>query len=155
VTLARCDLSSPQDFAPFAGMADTVVCLNVLEHIEDDNVGLCNIAAALERGGRAIVLVPQDQRIYGTLDKVLGHYRRYGEAELRSRMEAAGLQVERVLQFNRVTRHGWWFNGRVLKREHFGRFQLWLFDHLVWLWRRIDEALPWPAVSIIAIARKQ
>jgi glycosyltransferase involved in cell wall biosynthesis len=155
MSLARCDLSCARDFAPFAECADTVICLNVLEHIADDAVGLSNIAGALVGHGRAIVLVPQDQKIYGTLDKVLGHYRRYSETELRERMETAGLEVERVLHFNRVTRHAWWFNGRVLKREHFGRLQLWLFDRMVWFWRRIDPILPWPSVSIIAIARKR
>ena len=155
VRLRRCDLSDPRDFAPFAGEADTVVCLNVLEHIEDDATGLANIFAALAPGGRAIVLVPQDQSIYGTLDKVLGHYRRYSEAELRSKMEQAGFEVERVLRFNRVTRPGWYFNGRILKRTHFSRFQLWCFDRLVWLWRRIDRLIPWPSVSIIAVGRKR
>jgi len=154
IELARCDLSRPEDFAPLAGQADTVICLNVLEHIADDAVGLRNIASALEPGGRAIVLVPQDQRIYGTLDKVLGHYRRYAEEELRARMQAAGLAVERVMHFNRATRYAWWFNGRVLKRTHFGRFQLWVFDHMVWLWRRVDRGLPWRSVSIIGIGRK-
>jgi glycosyltransferase involved in cell wall biosynthesis len=151
---ARCDLSRPEDFVPLAGQFDTVICLNVLEHIADHAVGLRNIASALEPGGHAIVLVPQDQRIYGTLDKVLGHYRRYSEGELRAAMEAAGLEVERVLEFNRVTRPGWWWNGRVLQRRHFGRLQLWIFDRLVWLWRRLDKSLPWPAVSIIAVGRK-
>jgi hypothetical protein len=70
-------------------------------------------------------------------------------------MEAAGLTVERVLHFNRVTRYGWWFNGQILKRKDFGRLQLWMFDHLVWLWRRVDGILPWPAVSIIAIGTKR
>jgi hypothetical protein len=41
----------------------------------------------------------------------------------------------------------------VLKRKHFSRFQLWVFDRMVWLWRRIDRAVPWHSVSIIAIAR--
>jgi glycosyltransferase involved in cell wall biosynthesis len=154
VRLRRCDLSATEDFAPFAEDADTVVCLNVLEHIEDDAVGLRNIATALAPGGRAIVLVPQDRGIYGTLDTVLGHYRRYTQAELRTKMEAAGFEVERVLQFNRVTRPGWFLNGRVLKRRHFGRFQLWWFDRLVWVWRRIDGVMPWGAVSIIGVGRK-
>lgn len=153
LSLMRCDLSAPEDFAAIEARADTVICLNVLEHIEDDAVGLRNIARALMPGGTAIVLVPQDQSIYGTLDEVLGHYRRYSEAELRKKMEAAGFQVDRVLHFNRVTRPGWWFNGRVLKRRHFSRFQLWIFDRMVWLWRKLDRAIPWPSVSIIAIAR--
>lgn len=154
MVLARCDLSNASDFEPIQGQADTVICLNVLEHIADDAAGMRNIASALQAGGRAIVLVPQDQRIYGTLDEILGHYRRYSQAELQKCMEGAGLIVERILSFNRLTRYPWWFNGRILKRRHFGRLQLWLFDHMVWLWRRIDALLPWPAVSIIAIGRK-
>ena len=54
----RCDLSNAADFADMAESMDTVVCLNVLEHIEDDMQGLRNIHSALRRGGRAIVLVP-------------------------------------------------------------------------------------------------
>jgi glycosyltransferase involved in cell wall biosynthesis len=155
VTLMRCDLSRAEDFAAITEQADTVICLNVLEHIEDDAVGLRNIASALMPGGLAIVLVPQDQRIYGTLDVVLGHYRRYSEAELRARMEAAGFEVERIVEFNRVTRPGWILNGRILKRRHFSRFQLWVFDRMVWLWRRTDGVLPWPAVSLIGVGRKR
>ena len=155
VNLIRCDLTSAADFESVRAQADTVICLNVLEHIEDDAAGLRNIATALQPGGRAIVLVPHDQAIYGTLDKVLGHYRRYSEPELRARMEEAGFTVETVLHFNHVTRPGWYWNGRILKRQHFSRFQLWIFDRLVWLWRRIDGLLPWPAVSIIGIGRKK
>ena len=151
----RCDLSAPADFQDLRGTVDTVVCLNVLEHIKDDLTGLRNIYDALIPGGRAIVLVPQDQLIYGTLDEVLGHYRRYSEGELRDKMQLAGFEVERVLHFNRITRPGWRLNGRILKRRHFSRFQLWFFDHFVWLWRRIDARIPWPAISVIAIARKK
>jgi SAM-dependent methyltransferase len=128
-----------------------VVCLNVVEHVEDDLGALRNIRGALGPGGRAIILVPQDQEVYGTLDEVLGHYRRYSAAELRERMEAAGFEVERVFEFNRVTRPGWWLNGRVLKRRSFGRMQLRVFDALVPVWRRLDGVLPWRGVSVIAV----
>ena len=58
-----------------------------------------------------------------------------------------------MLHFNRVTRPGWRFNGQVLKRRSFSRFQLRIFDSLVPLWRRIDRFFPWPAVSVIAVGR--
>jgi len=145
-----CDLRDPADFAAL-GAFDTVVCLNVLEHIEDDLRGLRNIRSALEPGGRAIILVQQDQSIYGTLDKVLGHYRRYSAGDLRARMEEAGFGFEGILEFNRITRPGWYLNGRILKRHDFGRFQLRVFDWLVPVWKRLDGALPWPAVSLIGI----
>jgi glycosyltransferase involved in cell wall biosynthesis len=151
----KCDLLSGGDFETLRGSFDTVVCLNVLEHVNDDRRGLDNIRSALERGGRAIVLVPQDQSVYGTLDKVLGHYRRYSALELQARMEAAGFRVEQVLEFNRITRPGWYVNGRILKRHDFNRLQLRVFDSLVPVWRRIDGGLPWPGTSIIGIGVKE
>jgi hypothetical protein len=69
-------------------------------------------------------------------------------------MEKVGFRVDEILRFNRVTRPGWYLNGRILKRRTFGRRQLWLFDRLVWLWRKIDNLLPWAPVSIIAIGTK-
>jgi hypothetical protein len=68
-------------------------------------------------------------------------------------MEEAGFEVERILQFNRITRPGWRLNGQLLRRRSFGRVQLRIFDALVPLWRRIDSLLPWPAVSVIAIGQ--
>jgi glycosyltransferase involved in cell wall biosynthesis len=151
LTAHRCDITRPADFEDFRGRFDTAVCLNVVEHVEDDLLALRNIRSALKPGGRAIILVPHDQAVYGSLDKVLGHYRRYSEEQLRIRMEEAGFEIEQMLHFNRVTRPGWRLNGQILKRESFGRFQLLAFDALVPLWRRIDRMLPWKAVSIIAI----
>jgi glycosyltransferase involved in cell wall biosynthesis len=148
-----CDLCVASDFEELRGQFDTVVCLNVVEHVEDDLTALRNIFSALQPGGVAIILVPQDQAAYGTLDEVLGHYRRYSEAQLRARMEEAGFEIERMLHFNRVTRPGWRVNGQLLRRRSFSRFQLRVFDALVPLWRRIDRWFPWTAVSVIAIGR--
>ncbi len=149
----HCNLEQAEDFAGLGGM-DTVVCLNVLEHIENDMQGLRNIHSALATGGRAIVLVPHGQEIFGTLDVALGHYRRYSHEELREKMEQAGFQVERILDFNRVSRPGWYVSGKILNRKSLGALQMKVFDQLVWLWRRIDQRLPWPPTSIIAIAAK-
>jgi SAM-dependent methyltransferase len=152
--VGQCDLTRAEDFRPFSGQVDTVICLNVVEHVKDDNLALQNIASALIKGGRAVILVPQGQNIYGTLDEVLGHYRRYSEQELRQKMERAGLRVEKVLHFNRVTRPAWYINGRLRKKRSFGCFQLWVFDRLVWLWRMVDRFLPWDSVSLIAVGVK-
>ena len=151
----HCDLANPADFEPLAGAVDSVVCLNVLEHVEAEMTSLRNIHSALQPGGRAIILVPHDQRIFGSLDTALGHFRRYSHAELRQRMEQAGFRVERILDFNRISRPAWYVNGRLLKRTTISRFQLGVFDRMVWLWRRIDGLLPWPPTSIIAIGVKE
>ncbi len=150
----RLDLGNSADFAPIREQVDTVVCLNVLEHVENDRAALRNILDSLAPGGRAILLVPEGMGLYGELDRVLGHQRRYARDGFSALVREAGFEVETIFGFNRVTRPGWWLNGRVLKRRRFSRFQLALFDRLVWLWRRVDGLLPWPGVSLIAIARK-
>jgi len=150
----HCDLSNAADFVPLAGAVDSVVCLNVLEHIEDDMAGLRNIYTALQPGGRAIILVPYGAGVFGSLDTALGHFRRYSREELQRKMEQAGFRVERILNFNRISLPAWYVNGRLLRRKTIGRVQLGVFDRLVWLWRRIDRLLPWSPTSIIAIAVK-
>jgi glycosyltransferase involved in cell wall biosynthesis len=150
-----CDLSRPEDFEELAGQVDTVVCLNVVEHVEDDLTALRNLHTALQPLGRAIVLVPQDGGLFGTLDEALGHYRRYSQQELRTRMEQAGFQVERILEFNRISRPGWWVSGKLTRQRTIHPAQLRAFDHLVWLWRLIDSWLPWGATSIIGIGVKR
>jgi glycosyltransferase involved in cell wall biosynthesis/ubiquinone/menaquinone biosynthesis C-methylase UbiE len=153
--VSECDLTRTADFAPFAGQMDSVICLNVLEHIEDDLLGLRNIYSALRPGGRALILVPHGQELYGTLDHILGHHRRYSHAELEKKMESIGFRVERMIDFNRVSRPGWYVTGRLLKRTTLSRVQLAMFDRLVWLWRRVDRLLPWPPTSIIAVGVKE
>ena len=149
-----CDLAQKDSFADLTSSMDSVICLNVLEHVENDLEGLRNIHSALKPGGRAIVLVPHGQEIFGTLDVALGHYRRYSHQELKEKMEQVGFQVERILDFNRISRPPWYVSGRILKRTTLGSGQMKIFDRFVWFWRKIDSRLPWPPTSIIAIGMK-
>jgi len=150
--VGACDLENPADFRPYGAQLDTVFCLNVLEHVNDDIQGLRNMYSVLRPGGRAIVLVPEGATLYGTLDEVLGHYRRYSGTELQTKMEEVGFQVERVIGFNRVSRPAWFVAGKVLKRDEVSIVQLRLFDRLVWLWQKCDRWLPWSPTSIIGVA---
>ena len=150
----RIDLGREEDFAPVAGQYDTVVCLNVLEHIADEASAIRNIRSALEPGGRAIILVPQNPRLLGTLDAVLGHERRYTRTTLPRAVESAGLRMVALLDFNRVTTPMWWLNGRVLRRRHFGRVQLKAVNLLTWLFRLLEYVLPWHGVSLVAVAER-
>jgi SAM-dependent methyltransferase len=134
---------------------DTVVCLNVVEHVEDDLQALGNIRDVLEESGRAIVLVPYGPGLYGTLDEVLGHFRRYTEEQLVAVAEKAGFRVERVLKFNRPGVPAWWLNGRILHRKTFGLAQIRVLNLLTPLFRLVDGWLPLPPLSIIAILRKE
>jgi glycosyltransferase involved in cell wall biosynthesis len=140
---------------PAEQLFDTVVSLNVVEHIEDDVRALQNIRNVLEDGGRAIILVPCGPWLYGTLDKVLGHFRRYTQSRLIEVAQQAGFRVERVLKFNRIGVVAWWFNGRVLRRKTFALGQIRVLNLLTGLFRRLDPILPLPALSLIAILRKE
>ena len=142
----------PSEF--FESCFDTVVALNVLEHIADDVATLRNIYRCLRPGGGAVVLVPQGTAAFGSLDEVLHHKRRYSEAELIQKMTGAGFAMERVIRFNRITYPGWLLNARLLRRRTLSRAQLGLFDLSVPLWRRIDAHFPWPATSLIAVGRR-
>ena len=155
VQVRHCDLLQPADFQSIGSNFDAVVCLNVLEHVEHDLLGLANIRSVLAPGGRAVILVPEGMSVYGTLDEVLGHFRRYSEGELRSKLQQAGFHVEQVLKFNRITRPAWFINGRVFRKRTFSRFQIAVFDSFVWLWKELDAVLPWGPTSLIAVGVRQ
>jgi len=69
-------------------------------------------------------------------------------------LKAAGFEIERMFTFNRISVPGWWFNGKILRRRHFGKVQLKLFDSTVLFWRLVDRFLPWQGLSLIAIGRR-
>ena len=140
-------------FAALAGRFDTVLCLNVLEHLDDPVPVLRNFRQALAPGGRAIVLVPPGPRRFNTLDRALGHRLRYTRDRLRAVAVEAGYEVEALFDFNRAAVTGWRLNG-LLRRTRFSRVQLKLYDSMVWLARPLDRVLPWRGLSLVAICRK-
>jgi glycosyltransferase involved in cell wall biosynthesis len=152
--VAGLDATDASSF-PTGESFDTVICLNVVEHLADDRQALRNVWSALEDGGRAIVLVPNGPKLFGTLDEVLGHCRRYTEDQLLQVGQAAGFQTEELLKFNRTGVIAWWLNGQVLRRTTFGLGQIRVLNFLTPLFRIIDSWLPLPPLSLIAIFRKQ
>jgi SAM-dependent methyltransferase len=133
---------------------DTVICLNVVEHLVDDRGAMLNIRSVLEAGGRAIILVPCGPGLYGTLDEVLGHQRRYTRKSLEALATSAGFEVEKILEFNRVGVIAWWLNGRVLRRRTFGLSQIKVLNVMTPIFRAVDKVLPWQSLSLIAVIKK-
>jgi glycosyltransferase involved in cell wall biosynthesis len=133
---------------------DTVVCLNVIEHVQDDLQALRNVWETLEERGCAIILVPQGPGLYGSLDEVLGHFRRYTEEQLVGVAQQAGFRVEKVLKFNRPGVPAWWLNGRLLHRRTFGLAQIRFLNLMTPVFRMMDGWLPLPPLSLIAILQK-
>jgi glycosyltransferase involved in cell wall biosynthesis len=150
----RIDLEDPACFEPWKGRFDTVVCLNVLEHVRDPLLALRNMYDALEPGGRLVLYVPQGQKLYSSLDEVLGHRTRYDREMLARELRSTGFEIETLRDFNHFGVPGWWLNGKILKRRHFSRHQLKIFNMAVPALRRFDSMIPGRGLGIIAISRK-
>ena len=150
----KIDVQETADFAGLEGQVDTVVALNVIEHVPQPDVAMRNLWTALAPGGRAVILVPQHPALYGTLDTGLGHFLRYTPDGLRTLMTSAGFEMADVFDFNRVSAPAWWLNGRVLKRQTFSRVQLKMFDAALPIFRRVDRLWPWTGISVIGIGVK-
>jgi len=134
-----------------ADRIDTIIALNVVEHIEPDVAALRTMREVLAPGGRIVILVPAMEALYGELDRELGHYRRYTRRSLTETFAQAGFGVDRMIWFNRAGVPGWWFNGRVRKVKRIPVDQLRTFDALVPLFR-MERFLPLPfGQSLIAV----
>jgi glycosyltransferase involved in cell wall biosynthesis/phospholipid N-methyltransferase len=153
VVVQRVDPEAAGDFAGMECCFDTVVCLNVLEYVEDPVAVLRSLRATLKPDGVLVALVPQGQGLYGSLDRRLGHKRRFSTAEARKALAAEGLQVEKLYQFNKAGTLPWWAYGRIFSSRNINKPVLKIFDKTVWLWRRIDRLFPWPGLSLIVVAR--
>jgi glycosyltransferase involved in cell wall biosynthesis len=154
LSACRIDAQNPDDFKALRNGVDTIVCLNVLEHIPDSRAALKNMFETLEPGGRVIILVPQGMWLFSPLDKALDHVKRYSPEGLREALATSGFEVEKVFNFNRIGVVGWALNGKLLGRKQMAKYQLKMFDSLVWLWRRVDWLFPWHGLSIVGVARK-
>jgi ubiquinone/menaquinone biosynthesis C-methylase UbiE len=126
-----CDVTAPafSDLQSFR--ADSCVCLNVLEHIEDDREVLRGLASVLAPGGNIILLVPAFPSLYGPIDERLGHYRRYNRASISRLAEATGLTVKTSYYLNAIGFFGWWINAHILKRDAQSAAQIEIFDRYI------------------------
>jgi phospholipid N-methyltransferase len=95
---------------------NTIIALNVLEHIKEDVVALNNLYNYLAPGGTAIILVPAHKKLYNCIDKAVGHYRRYQKKELINKINKTKFKLKEIKYFNFVSIFGWYVNGTILKK---------------------------------------
>ncbi len=134
---------------------DTVVCLNVLEHIEDDVNALKKVFDVLEPQGRLVLLVPAGKFLYGSLDTNLNHFRRYDKEEIKYKMESVGYEVERTFYFNLAGVLGWLMNGRIVRSKKIPSLQLKLYNFLLPLFK-LEQFLKIPfGLSLVVIGGKR
>jgi glycosyltransferase involved in cell wall biosynthesis len=154
VVVQRIDPEVPQDLAGLENCFDTVLCINVLEYLDFPERVVSSLATALKPGGDLILLVPRGPKLFGTLDRSLGHKRRYTVADARRLMESQGFVVDKLFGFNKAGTPPWFAYSKLLGSRNINKVVLKIFDKSVWLWRRLDGLMPWPALSLIVVGRK-
>ena len=164
VTATRQRLADHPDVAVLQGDAtamdwrpefDTVLMLDVLEHIEDDVGFIRRLGGALRPGGSLVLKVPAGPWLFGPMDRAIGHYRRYTERSLVRAYQAGGYTLSWCRPFNAVGMLGWFVNGRLFKRTTPPAMQVSAFDSLLPVVKLVDRLNPLPfGLSLIAAGRK-
>ncbi|MCE5311494.1 MAG: glycosyltransferase [Acidobacteriales bacterium] len=154
VEVRRLDPAEPADYSEMQGAFDTALSVNVLEYMDDPASTLRSLHGVLQPGGTLLALVPEGRWLFGSVDRTLGHRRRFSRRELRELLENAGFKVEKFYQLNRAGVPGWALYSRLLHRTKINKVTLKIFDKTVWFWRLVDPLLPWPGLTLVAVARK-
>lgn len=157
VRTAQLDLTRPElTEALRANRVDTVLCVNVLEHVAEDAQAVRNLVAGLPGGGHLCVLVPALPMLFGTLDELDGHHRRYTRRTLAALLASLPGRVLRLYYFNFIGVPGWLFKGRVLRQRRHTTDNYTLMNALLPIVRPLERCFPPPfGMSVIAIFRKE
>jgi SAM-dependent methyltransferase len=142
------------EFASLARFgSDCCVCLNVLEHIEDDAAALVSMASIVQRSGSIVLLVPAFPALYGPIDRNAGHCRRYTRGSLARLAESVGLQVRSIRFMNAAGLFGWWANAHFFRRERQSAAQIAFFDRwMVPVISKTERLIPPPfGQSLLAV----
>ena len=153
VSVCQFDMGADHLPAEVGAGFDTVLFLNVLEHVADDVAALQRLRTVLTPEGCLVLIVPAMRSLYGEIDRAIGHHRRYERAELERTLEAAGFTVERLEAFNMIGMLGWYLNACILRRRAVPRFQARIHDRLVPLLRLEDHVRCPFGLSLLAVAR--
>lgn len=111
---------------------DSIVSINVLEHIQHDQAELTLYRKLLARNrGELCLFVPARQEIYAPIDRDFGHFRRYSARELRVQLESAGFDVVTLRYYNLPGYFAWWLSFCLLKKRGFDPAAVRFYDRVV------------------------
>jgi SAM-dependent methyltransferase len=148
------DVSSPSLLQFRDRNLDTAVCLNVLEHVEDDVHALRNMRDTLQPGSHICLLTPCNKWLFGPMDAVDHHFRRYTRVELNAKLAEAELSVVHQRYFNLLGIAAWFLTNKVFQRPFAAPGQYSIYDKLVPFLSRIERAIPPPnGLSIVTICK--
>jgi SAM-dependent methyltransferase len=133
---------------------DSIVMMNVLEHIRDDESALSTLRQALNPGGRIVLYVPAFMLLYSDFDREIGHYRRYRKNELGRLVEQSGYSLVESRYVNSVGALGWFLYSRVLGRKPSDQLTIGACDRIVVpIVRRVERRMFPPfGLSVLAVA---
>ena len=134
---------------------DSVVCLNVLEHIEDERKALSSFHSVLNPGGNLLLIVPAHEFLYGNIDKSKKHYRRYTKKSVISVLEENGFAVKKIRFLNLISVPGWFISGRIFKKSSIPYWQIKAVNLLMpWLYLERYFNLPCGLSLFVAAEKK-
>ena len=134
---------------------DSVLYINVLEHIENDREELLKVAGVVKAGASLLIFVPALSWLFSGADRSVGHFRRYHRKPLISLVEECGFRVEKARYFDLMGVIPWYLNFVLLKNT-FDAGSVALYDKLVVPPMRVFEKVIRPPIgkNILLVARK-
>jgi SAM-dependent methyltransferase len=137
--------------------ADTVVLVNVLEHIADDHRAVEELVRLLRPNGRLIIFVPALPWLMSDLDRVHGHFRRYYRRRLADLVTDNDCVIDRLHYFDFAGILPWWLVNTIGRRVDFNLRAVRLFDRVVVPLARRFEKLFLPPIgkNLLLVASKR
>jgi SAM-dependent methyltransferase len=117
---------------------DSIIAINVLEHVEDDIFALQELYKMLKSEGILIILVPCHKFLYNVIDTNVGHVRRYTKKDLEFKIRKTRFSIERMFYFNILGIIGWYINGNIAKNPKINSSASKLFDRIVPLLKYVE-----------------
>lgn len=141
---------------------DAVICLDVLEHIEDDKSALENINYILKKDGLLIISVPAIMFLYGKRDKDIGHFRRYDKGALKMKLDSSGFGIECIRYWNIAGVLPVFFSEKILNKKIYEKMRYsqdkgtGILNTILGLWfQKVENSINWPiGLTLIVVAKK-
>lgn len=134
---------------------DTIVCLNVLEHIQDDIKALKILNKLLKPGGILILLLPTHQFLYNEIDRLAGHFRRYEKDILTKKLLQSNFEINFLKRLNFIGGVGWLLSGKIFRSSNIDRLKVKIFQYLAPPFIFLENFLEPPlGTSLLVIAKR-
>lgn len=135
---------------------NTIVCINVLEHIENDIEAIRNMYKLLDESGDLILLIPSHPFLYGEIDESISHFRRYTKKEIFTKLEREGFDILKFRRLNFIGGIGWFISGRILRNKIVDQSKIKLFNLLAPFFLRIEDIINPPfGTSFLIVAKRK